>query len=119
MDYINFIDIEAKKIYDLGKANEAKLYIPFLAYKYAGKPVVLYGDETHCYLEDKYLVKGYGGEYEELSITGEYYNIDSLFESEMSDEEFANIFEKIGGKIIRNLEDFVDCKYFDLKEKAI
>lgn len=119
MDYINFVDIESKKIYDLGKASEAKFYLPFLAHKYAGKPVVLYGDETHCYLEDKYLLKAYGGEYEEISFTGEDYDIDALFESEIGDEEFANIFEKIGGKIIRNLEDFVNPKYFDLREKTM
>ena len=118
MDYINFVDIESKKIYDLGKVNEAKLYLPFLVHKYAGKPVVIFGDETHCYLEDKYLLKAYGGEYEEHSITEEEdYDIDDLFEQEMSDEEFANIFEKIGGKIIRNLEDFVDYKYLSSEQE--
>ena len=117
MDYINFVDIESKKIYDLGKASEAKLYLPFLAHKYAGKPVVIFGDETHCYLEDKYLLKDYGGEYEPLSITGENINIDKLYEAEISDEEFKKVFLKMGGKIVSNLETFVDHEYPDAISK--
>lgn len=43
MDYISFVDIENKKIYDIGKRSSAKYYLPFLAYKYHEKPVVVYG----------------------------------------------------------------------------
>ena len=111
MHYIKFVDIENKKIYDIGKRSSAKYYLPFLAYKYQGKPVVVYGDETHGYLEEKYDTKEYGGEYEEYSLGNE--NIDSniLDDIEMSIAEFQEIFEKIGGKVITNLEDYIRYKY--------
>ena len=50
MDYISFVDIENKKIYDIGKSSSAK-------------------------------------------------------------EEFQEIFEKIGGKVVTNLEDYIRYKY--------
>ena len=111
MDYISFVDIENKKIYDIGKRYSAKYYLPFLAYKYHGKPVVVYGDETHGYLEEKYDTKEYGGEYEECLLGNE--NIDSniLDDIEMSIAEFQEIFGKIGGKVTTNLEDYIRYKY--------
>ena len=111
MDYISFVDIENKKIYDIGKRSSAKYYLPFLAYKYQGKPVVIYGDETHGYLEDKYEVKEYGGEYEECLIENENIDGNILDDITMSIEEFREIFEKIGGKALTNLEDYIRYKY--------
>ena len=111
MDYISFVDIENKKIYDIGKRSSAKYYLPFLAYKYQGKPVVVYGDETHGYLEDKYEVKEYGGEYEECLIENENIDGNILDDITMSIKEFQEIFEKIGGKVVTNLEDYIRYKY--------
>ena len=111
MDYISFVDIKNKKIYDIGKRSSAKYYLPFLAYKYQGKPVVIYGDETHGYLEDKYEVKEYGGEYEEYFIENENIDGNILDDITMSIEEFKEIFEKIGGKVVTNLEDYIRYKY--------
>lgn len=111
MEYISFVDIENKKIYDIGKRSSAKYYLPFLAYKYKGKPVVVYGDETHEYLEEKYKINKYGGEFEECLIENE--NIDSniLDDITMSIAEFYEIFDKIGGKVVTNLEDYIRYKY--------
>ena len=111
MEYISFVDIENKKIYDIGKRSSAKYYLPFLAYKYKGKPVVVYGDETHEYLEEKYKINKYGGEFEECLIENE--NIDSniLEDITMSIAEFYEIFDKIGGKVVTNLEDYIRYKY--------
>ena len=111
MDYISFVDIKNKRVYDIGKRFSAKYYLPFLAYKYQGKQVVVYGDETHGYLEEKYDTKEYGGEYEECSLGNE--NIDSniLDDITMSIEEFQEIFDKIGGKVVTNLEDYIRYKY--------
>lgn len=111
MDYIKFVDIENKKIYDISKRSSAKYYLPYLAYKYQGKPVVVYGDETHGYLEDKYMTKEYGGEYEEHFIENENIDGNILDDITMSIEEFREIFEKIGGKVVTNLEDYIRYKY--------
>ena len=111
MDYISFVDIKNKRIYDIGKRSSAKYYLPFLAYKYQGKPVVVYGDETHEYLEEKYEVKEYGGEYEEYLIGNENINSNILDDITMSIKEFQEIFDKIGGKVVTNLEDYIRYKY--------
>ena len=103
--------VENKKIYDIGKRSSAKYYLPFLAYKYQGKPVVVYGDETHEYLEEKYEVKEYGGEYEEYLIGNENINSNILDDITMSIKEFQEIFDKIGGKVVTNLEDYIRYKY--------
>lgn len=111
MDYINFVDIENKKIYDLGKYFMAKHYLPYFAYKYNNKPIIFYGDETHNYLEDRYNLKQYGGEYEEGLIEHEDYNDEILLNIEMPLCEFNEIFDKIAGKEITNLEDYIRYKY--------
>ena len=111
MDYISFVDIENKKIYDIRKRSSAKYYLPFLAYKYQGKPVVIYGDETHGYLEEKYAIKEYSGEYEECLIENENIDGNILDDITMSIKEFQEIFEKIGGKVVTNLEDYIRYKY--------
>ena len=111
MDYISCVDIENKKIYDIGKRSSAKYYLPFLAYKYQGKPVVIYGDETHGYLEEKYAIKEYSGEYEECLIENENIDGNILDDITMSIKEFQEIFEKIGGKVVTNLEDYIRYKY--------
>ena len=67
MDYISFVDIENKRIYDLGKRCNAKYYLPFMAYSFQGKPVIIFGDETHSFLEKKYEIKEYGI-YEEYQV---------------------------------------------------
>ena len=110
-DYISFVDIENKRIYDLGKRSEAKHYLPFMAYKFQGKPIVFFGDETHCYLEDKYETEEYGGEYEDYSLGNEDWNTHLLTDIKMSKAEFNEIFEKIGGKVVTNLEDYIRYKY--------
>lgn len=110
-DYISFVDIENKKIYDIGKRNEAKYYLPYLASKFQDKPIIFFGDETHCFLEDKYEIKEYGGEYDEISWEYEDYDSDILDDINMSGKEFNEIFEKVGGKVITNLEDYIRYKY--------
>ena len=47
LEYINLVDIENKRIYNLGKITEAKYYLPYFADKFSGKPTILFGDETH------------------------------------------------------------------------
>lgn len=111
MDYISFVDIENKRIYDLGKRCIAKYYLPFMAYKFQGKPVIIFGDETHGFLEEKYEIKKYGGIYEEYHMENEDFDGNILDDIEMSKKEFNEIFEKIGGKIITNLEDYIRYKY--------
>lgn len=110
-DYISLVDITSKSIYDLGKATSAKHLLPYFAHIFHGQPVVIFGDETHGYLEDEYLSTRYGGEYEEVNV--DYGKIDSnaLDEVTMSYKEFSEIFEKIGGKVITNLEDYIRYKY--------
>lgn len=110
-DYISLVDVNNKRIYDLGKATSAKHLLPYFAHIFLGQPVVVFGDETHGYLEDKYLPTNYGGEYEEANV--DYGKIDSnaLDEVNMSHKEFSEIFEKIGGKVITNLEDYIRYKY--------
>lgn len=111
MDYLSFVDIENKKIYDIGKRSCAKYYLPFLAYKYKNKPIILFGDETHCYLDEKYKKKEYGGEYEEYLMENENIDCDILDNINMSIAEFEDIFDKIGGKVVTNLEDYIRYKY--------
>lgn len=111
MDYISLVDIENKRMYDLGKITEAKYYLPYFADKFNGKPIVIFGDESHPQLEDKYALKKYGGEYEDYSINDENYNDDVLSDIDMSRMEFREIFEKIGGKVITNLNDYIRYKY--------
>ena len=43
MDYISFVDIENKKVYDIGKKSSAKYYLPYLAYKYQGNQLLSMG----------------------------------------------------------------------------
>ena len=111
MDYISLVDIENKRIYNLGKITEAKYYLPYFADKFNGKPIILFGDETHSYLDDKYVLKEYGGEYEECFVGNENCNDDILCDINMCRLEFVDIFEKIGGKVITNLNDYIRYKY--------
>ena len=37
LDYISLVDIENKKMYDLGKITEAKYYLPYFADKFNGE----------------------------------------------------------------------------------
>ena len=110
MDYIRFVDLENKKVYDLGKRSEAKYYLPFLAHQFQGRPVVLYGDETHCYLEDKYETEEYR-EYKECLLSCKDFGINNLNNNEMSMADFNKIFEEIGGKVVDNLEYHVQRKH--------
>lgn len=82
-----------------------------MAYKFQGKPVIFFGDEIHNYLEEKYEVKEYGGEYESHLIEDEDIDINILEDITMSELEFNEIFEKVGGKVITNLEDYIRYKY--------
>ena len=82
-----------------------------MAYKFQGKPIILFGDETHCYLEDEYGTKEYGGEYEDYSLENEDWNNHLLSCIEMSKAEFNEIFETIGGKVVTSLEDYIRYKY--------
>ena len=59
----------------------------------------------------KYEVKEYGGEYEEYFIENENIDGNILDDITMSIEEFKEIFEKIGGKVVTNLEDYIRYKY--------
>lgn len=111
LEYISLVDIENKRIYNLGKITEAKYYLPYFADKFSGKPTILFGDETHSYLDDKYVLKEYGGEYEECFVENENCNDDILFDVNMCKLEFIDIFEKIGGKVITNLNDYIRYKY--------
>lgn len=119
MDYISFVDIENKKMYFLGKPSHAKFYLPFLAYKFQGNPIVLFGDETHENLEEKYNTKNFGGEYEECLIQDEDIDTDILTDIEMSTAEFNDIFKKIGGKVVTNLENHIRYKYIIEKQHSI
>ena len=111
LDYISLVDIENKKMYDLGKITEAKYYLPYFADKFNGKPIILFGDETHPQLDDEYVLKEYGGEYEECFVGNENCNDDILCDINMCRLEFVDIFEKIGGKVITNLNDYIRYKY--------
>lgn len=111
MDYISFVDVENKRIYHLGKRCDVKYYLPFMGYKFQGKPVIIFGDETHSFLEGKYVTKKYGGIYEEYKIENEDFDDSILDDVEMSKNEFNEVFEKIGGKMITNLEDYIRYKY--------
>lgn len=111
LDYISLVDIENKRMYDLGKITEAKYYLPYFADKFYGKPIVIFGDESHPQLEDKYELKKYGGEYEDCSISNEDCNDDILSDIDMCRLEFKEIFENIGGKVITNLNDYIRYKY--------
>ena len=53
----------------------------------------------------------YGGEYEECFVENENCNDDILFDVNMCKLEFIDIFEKIGGKVITNLNDYIRYKY--------
>ena len=113
LDYISLVDIENKRMYDLGKITEAKYYLHYFADKFYGKPIVIFGDEAHPQLEDKYELKKYGGEYEEYFVIDENYNDDVLSDIDICRLEFKEIFEKIGGKVITNLNDYIRYKYHD------
>ena len=57
------------------------------------------------------LVKEYGGEYEEYFIENENIDGNILDDVTMSIKEFREIFDKIGGKVVTNLEDYIRYKY--------
>lgn len=107
-DYYYFVDIEKQQIQSLGKKSEAKRYLPFLAYKYQNKPVCIYGDETHCFIEEKYV---YDLKFNEVDTILNDIDITKLKDIEISVEEFYGIIEKIGGKEINNLNDYIRYKY--------
>lgn len=106
MDYISFVDISNKQKFDLGKRNSAKYYLPYLAYKSKDNQVLIFGDETHSFLEDQYAMG-----YEECPIEDENINNEILRGIEMSKAEFDEIFERIGGKQITGIEDYIRYKY--------
>jgi hypothetical protein len=110
-DYINLVDIENNIVYDLGKTCEAKYYLPYLGYKFKNKPILIFGDETHGWLENKYKTIEFDGEYKQGNLQDFDMNNDILDNIEMSKEEFYEIFDKIGGEIITNLDDYIKCKY--------
>lgn len=111
MEYFSFVDIENKKVCYIGKIRLTKHYLPYLAYKFHGKPVVIFGDETYPSLEEKYELRGYGGEYDEFFIENEDYDYSILDNIEMSCAEFNEIYNKIGGRVINNIEDYIRYKY--------
>lgn len=57
------------------------------------------------------VLKEYGGEYEECFVGNENCNDDILCDINMCRLEFVDIFEKIGGKVITNLNDYIRYKY--------
>lgn len=111
MNYYRLVDIQNKTLYDLGKASEAKFYLPFFADMYKNKEILLFGDETHGLLDDKYELKEYGGDYDEGSFENLSIDRNLLGDIEMSYNEFYYIFEKIGGEIITNLHSYIRFKY--------
>lgn len=109
-DYISLVDIENKTIYDLGKASEAKYYLPYLAFIYQDKPILIYGDETHGWCEDKYEYEEEEN-YSKKGINSFNMNRDTLDNIIMSRAEFYEIFNQIGGKEITNLNYYIRFKY--------
>ena len=113
-NYFYLVDMQNDRYFYLGKSGTAKYYLPFLAYLFQGKPIIIFGDETNEALYDKYC------ESEELSL--EEFDIEKndvlpqcnhnlLSTLTMSKVEFDEIFEKIDGKEIINLEDYIRYRY--------
>lgn len=108
-NYFYLVDMQNDRYFYLGKSGTAKYYLPFLAYLFQGKPVIIFGDETQEELYDKYE------DLEEFDIEKNdvlpQCNHNLLSTLTMSKVEFDEIFEKIDGKEIINLEDYIRYRY--------
>lgn len=111
MNYYKIVDLNNKVLFNIGKVYEAKLYLPFFANLYNEKEVILFGDESHENLDDKYKLIEYGGEYKEGSIDDFHIDMEELDEICMSYREFYTIFEKIGGCLTSELNQYIRFKY--------
>lgn len=101
-NYIRVADISAKKVYSLGKAHSAASMLPLLLMQLEQTKLVLYGDESHGFLEDKYEV-----EENFQNVTFDSYTDDQVEWVELnkwSFDEFDELFEEYGGIIVTPLE---------------
>lgn len=110
-EYYTFVDLQNNDVYDLGKRSEAKYYLPFLAYRFKNKPVLIFGDEACESLCDVYQTKECGGEYNECSVDDLGYKMGILDDIIMSNAEFDEIMGKIEGKEVPNLDEYIRYKY--------
>ncbi|MEK3955758.1 MULTISPECIES: hypothetical protein [unclassified Psychrobacillus] len=101
---IRVADISAKKVYSLGKARNAANILPLLLSQLSLKStqIVLYGDESHAFLEDKYEDEQNFEQNMLDSYTDDW--VDWAKSNKWSLEEFNELFEVYGGNIVTPLE---------------
>lgn len=100
-NYYSLVKLKDKTVYSLGTKNSARQSLPLLLLELDDYcDVVLYGDETHAFLEDKYE---YNLSFEKIifdSIPSD--KIELIKRIELKLEEFDNIFEENSGEIINS-----------------
>lgn len=112
-----FVCLQEKEIYYASSCLEARYWMPFFAHIYQGHPVVIFNDLMWESLEDVYRTKSSCGEYNECAICYDAFDGKVLDKILMSEAEFDEIFEQIGGKRINNLEDYIRYKYRPVETK--
>lgn len=103
-NYIRVADLSAKKVYLLGKARSAASNLPLLLMQLSTEPtkIVLYGDESHGFLEDKYEDEE---NFEQIlfdSHAGD--SVEWVNSNKWSSDEFNELFEEYGGDIATPFE---------------
>lgn len=94
------VSIPRKKItYYLGTSSAAQQTLPLLVNEVIeDEHFVLWGDETHAWLEDEY---NYAKQYEEVDYSSYSSTLSELVKmTELSEEIFDELFEELGGETI-------------------
>lgn len=104
-NYIRVADISAKKVYSMGKAHSAASTLPLLLKQLSSAKdtkLVLYGDESHGFLDDKYEDSE---EFEQISFDSYADDqVEWVKSNKWSFDEFDELFEEYGGNIVTPLE---------------
>lgn len=101
-NYYRLAVLSEQKVYNLGKSYGAKDTLPILLSTLdESQDVVLYGDESHAFLEDKY-------EYNEgFELVSDFAKRKELLKNKgMNLQEFYELFEKHGGLVL-SVEKFL------------
>ena len=99
-EYYSIANITNKNIYYLGTKHAAKDTLPLFVRNFDEKDtIILYGDETHSRIHDKYLFED---SFKEIDYsTYSVKCVDLIKAIGMSRDEFTNKFNEIGGVVIR------------------
>ena len=109
-EYYRVVIPAEQKVYKLGTLHSAMKTFPLLLENEgAFQEFILYGDETHAFLQDRY-------EYTEDIELVDYDTIplekeEWLEQKSYTASEFRVVFEEFGGKLVRKINkfDFVTC----------